>query len=109
MFCRINRLSYFSVVDITLKKNTMKKATPEQLDYKTTRFEDLGFFIEYLVDGKLMGTKNVSDNDRGCVGWESTQHHIAEENIVFKKRKIKAGMNYSTRIYPLCGKVIKNS
>jgi len=73
-----------------------------------TRFEELGFFIEYLVDGKLIGTKNVETNDRGCVGYESTQRHTAKEKIEFKNKKnIKAGTEYSTRIYPLCGKLIK--
>lgn len=72
-----------------------------------TRFESLGFFIEYLVDGKLIGTKNVDSNDRGCVGYESTQHHVAEEKMVFKTKHIKKGTKYYTRIYPLCGKFIK--
>jgi hypothetical protein len=73
-----------------------------------TRFEELGFFIEYIVDGKLIGTKNVESNDRGCIGYASRQDHIAEEKITFKGTKhIKPGTNYYTRIYPLCGKLIK--
>ena len=85
------------------------KATPQELDYQTTKFEDLGFFVEYIVDGKLIGIKNVPTNETGKVGYESTQHFTAEETIVFKNKKIKKGMNYYTRIYPLCGKVIKNN
>ena len=107
MFCRLNLLSYFCFVDITINKMNVK-ATPQELDYQTTKFEDLGFFIEYIVDGRLIGVKNVSTNDRGSVGYESTKHHIAEETIVFKNKKIAKGTAYYTRIYPLCGKVIKN-
>jgi hypothetical protein len=82
-------------------------ALPQELQYERTEFESLGFFIEYLIDGKLIGCRNVDTNDRGCVGYESKQNHTAEETLVFKaNKKIKKGTNYQTRIYPLCGKVI---
>lgn len=84
------------------------KAKPNELNYHTTEFDIFGFFIEYVMaDGKLAGTINVEKNDRGCIGYESTQHHVADKDIKFKSRTIKKGMEYRTRIYPLCGKVIK--
>lgn len=84
------------------------KAKPHELNYQGTDFESLGFFIEYLVDGRLIGVVNVKENDRGSVGYESTKRHIAEETITFKRnKKIVKGQEYYTRIYPLCGKVIK--
>jgi hypothetical protein len=83
------------------------KANPNELNYETTQFEDLGFFIEYLVDNRLIGTKNVDENPAGKVGHESTETHIAESDIIFKRKKIKKGTTYQTRVYPLCGKVIK--
>ena len=80
----------------------------KELNYQVNKFESLGFFVEYLVEGgKLIGTKNIDENDRGCVGYESTQTHTAQEDIVFKTKKIKKGTKYYTRIYPLCGKPIK--
>ena len=106
MFCRLMLMSYFCSVDIT-KKQAKMKATAQELDYKKTTFEHLGFFVEYLVDGKLMGTKNVETNESGLIGYESTQHFVATEKIVFKRKQIKKGTSYYTRIYPLCGKVIK--
>ena len=84
------------------------KASAQDLNYQTTKFEDLGFYLEYIVDGKLIGVKNVETNDRNAIGYESTMHHTAEADILFKNKKIKAGTKYYTRIYPLCGKVITN-
>lgn len=80
----------------------------KQLDYKLNEFESLGFFVEYIVDKKMIGTKNVPTNETGKIGYESTQHFTAEEDILFKNKKIKKGTNYYTRIYPLCGKPIIN-
>ena len=83
--------------------------TKEKLTSSNTRFEDLGFFIEYLVNDKLIGCKNVPTNNRGCVGYYSRQNHIAESDIKFKNKVIKSGTEYHTRIYPLCGKVINKT
>jgi len=78
-----------------------------------TQFENLGFFLEYQVKNKLIGTKNVSENPSGKIGWESTTEKIAEADINFvnyagkHKARIKKGTHYKTRIYPLCGRIIK--
>lgn len=80
--------------------------TKEKLTPQNTRFEDLGFFIEHLIDGKLIGCIKVDTNDRDCIGYYSKREHIASKDIVFGKKRIKKGTNYQTRIYPLCGKVI---
>jgi hypothetical protein len=84
------------------------KTKISELNYVTTKFENLGFFIEYLIGGNLIGCRNVPENERGCVGYESTQHEFAHETILLdRNKKIKKGSNYYTRIYPLCGRVIK--
>lgn len=77
-------------------------------------FEDLGFFVEYVVDGKIVGTKEVAENPGGQIGYYSTRHLRANKEITFKthdgkpsKKKIKPGDLYKTRIYPKCGKQIK--
>jgi hypothetical protein len=75
------------------------KTKISELNYVTTKFEDLG---------NLIGCRNVPENERGCVGYESTQHEFAHETILLdRNKKIKKGSNYYTRIYPLCGRVIK--
>lgn len=79
----------------------------KQLDHKINKFEDIGFFVEYIVESKLIGTKIVEENESGKIGYESTQHFTATEDILLKNKKIKKGTNYYTRIYPLCGRPIK--
>ena len=75
----------------------------------SAKFKHLGFFIEHQVGSKLVGTTLVDENQSGLIGWESTETHIAKEDILLQRgKKIKKGQTYKTRIYPLCGKVIKN-
>lgn len=69
-----------------------------------TQFENIGYFIEYIINTKLIGTKLIDQPDRKEIGYYSTQHHIAENDILFNnKKKIKKGQSYYTRLYPLCG------
>lgn len=68
-------------------------------------FEDLGFFIEYHVDNKYVGSISVIENDRDCIGYYSRIETIAKEDIKFKNNKIiRKGIIYTSYIYPLCGK-----
>lgn len=70
----------------------------------TTQFQNLGYFLEYLVDGKYIGSVNISEPDRKEVGYYGRIDAVAEKDIVFKnKKRIKKGQNYYTRMYPLCG------
>ena len=101
MFCRLGLIPYFCSVDITFKTDKMEN-TPK------IKFEHLGFFLEYIVDGKFIGTKNVDENVSGKIGYESTTHFTAEEDIILKNKKIKKGTQYYTRTYPLCGRIINN-
>lgn len=75
-----------------------------------SKFESLGFFIEFLVDGKLIGTKNVKENPhpKKEVGYYSKQVKVADSDIIFKNKRIKKGSTYYTRVYPLNGKTIQN-
>jgi hypothetical protein len=70
-------------------------------------FEDLGFFIEYHVNNKYVGSITVIENDRDCIGYYSRKDSIADEDIKFTNNKvIKKGTQYHSYIYPLCGKTI---
>lgn len=70
----------------------------------TTHFEDLGYFLEYLVDGKYIGSINIDKPDREQIGYYGKIDAIAEKDIIFKnKKRIKKGQHYYTRMYPLCG------
>lgn len=70
-------------------------------------FKDIGYFVEYLIDTKLIGTKIIEKADREKIGYYSRIDAIAEQDIVLdNKKKIKKGQSYYTRLYPLCGKQI---
>ena len=70
----------------------------------TTQFQNLGFCLEYLVNGKYVGSVIISEPDREEIGYYGRIDAIAKEDIVFKnKKRIKKGQSYYTRMYPLCG------
>jgi len=70
-------------------------------------FEDIGYFVEYIIDTKCIGTKIISEPDREQIGYYGRIDAVAEEDIIFKnKKRIKKGQAYFTRMYPLCGKKI---
>lgn len=68
-------------------------------------FKNIGYFVEYLIDTKLIGTKIIQEADRDKIGYYSRIDSVAEEDILLdNKKKIKKGQSYYTRLYPLCGK-----
>jgi len=70
-------------------------------------FKDIGYFVEYCVNGKLIGTLLINKPDRDEVGYYSRIDAIADTDIKLQKNKIiKKGTKYYTRLYPLCGEKI---
>tara|TARA_R110002049_G_scaffold130412_6_gene288796 strand:- start:586 stop:807 length:222 start_codon:yes stop_codon:yes gene_type:complete len=70
-------------------------------------FKDLGYFVEYCVDGKLIGTLLIDNPDREDIGYYSRIDAIADSDIKLQRNKIiKKGTKYYTRLYPLCGQKI---
>jgi len=70
-------------------------------------FKDIGYFLEYYVDGKFIGTTLLDEPDRAEIGYYSKQDAIAEQDIHLQsKKRIKQGTKYYTRMYPLCGRKI---
>jgi hypothetical protein len=71
-----------------------------------TNFEHLGYFLEYMIDTKYIGSKIIEQPDRKEVGYYGRIDAIASEDIVLdNKKRIKKGQSYYTRMYPLCGKL----
>ena len=81
------------------------------LRYKTftmKQFETIGYFLEYIIDGKFIGTKRIDKPDRDQVGYYSRINATATEDIILdNSKKIKSGQDYYTRIYPLNGRRVK--
>jgi hypothetical protein len=65
----------------------------------------IGYFEEYLVQGKFIGTLVCEKQDRE-IGYYGKQVFIAKADIQLdNKKKIKKGQEYYTRYYPLNGKM----
>lgn len=70
-------------------------------------FEHLGYFKEYFVNNKFIGTI-ACEKDREEIGYAGRRKEILAETIILDKgKKIKANTEVVTAIYPLCGKSIK--
>lgn len=69
-------------------------------------FEDLGYYKEYYVNKKFIGTL-ICEKDRELIGYEGRKTEITTEIITLKNKKvIKKGVEVRTILYPLCGKMI---
>tara|TARA_R110000803_G_scaffold23796_1_gene58051 strand:+ start:1904 stop:2125 length:222 start_codon:yes stop_codon:yes gene_type:complete len=67
-------------------------------------FKDIGYFLEYYIDGKYIGTTLIDQPDRDEIGYYGKQEAKADTDIKLQgKKTIKKGTNYYTRMYPLCG------
>jgi hypothetical protein len=74
-----------------------------------SQFKQNGYFIEYMVQGKYVGSINIEQPDREEVGYYGRIDAVATKDIVFNnKKRIKKGTQYYTRMYPLCGARDKN-
>jgi len=68
-------------------------------------FEQLGFFRDYFVDGKFVGSVKLNDYE-GQIGYYSKKTLVVENEIVLdNKRKIKKGTTTYHFTYPLNGKL----
>ena len=70
--------------------------------------EIIGYFEEYIINGKYIGSKICEKQERE-IGYYGKLIKKAEKDIVLdNKKKIKKGQEYYTRYYPLNGKIIEN-
>ena len=70
-------------------------------------FKDIGYFLEYYVEGKFIGTNLIDQPDREEIGYYSRIDSVADQDIKLQSKKvIKKGTKYYTRVYPMCGEKI---
>lgn len=71
-------------------------------------FNEFGFIKEYWIGNKFINTIIINDADREVIGYNGRRNEIVKDTIVFdNKKKIKAGTEVMTMLYPLCGKMKK--
>lgn len=80
----------------------MKLQYTQKIEYK-----NLGYFLEYMIDGKYIGSINIDQPDREEIGYYGRKDEVATQDIVFSnKKRIKKGERFYTRMYPLCGQTL---
>lgn len=68
-------------------------------------FQELGFYKEYYLNGKLIGLSNC-EKDREEIGYNGRKKEIIKEDLILNnKKKVKANVEYLTIIYPICGRI----
>jgi len=73
-------------------------------------FEHVGYFKEYYVKGKFIGTCKILEKDREKVGYEGKIIEVLIEDIITdNNRTIKKGETVATLLYPLCGKINRDN
>lgn len=66
-------------------------------------FQQFGFFKEYYINDKFIGFIK-SEQDREKIGFNGRKNEIINNDLILEnKKKIKAGTNVVTILYPLCG------
>ena len=72
-----------------------------------SQFEQLGYFTDYIIDDKYIGSIIIEKPDRETIGYFGRIDEVATEDIILdNKRKIKKGQSFRTMMYPLCGKFL---
>lgn len=71
-------------------------------------FHTIGYFVEYYVSGKFIGSINVDKPDRDVYGYNGKVISTLESDIVLdRKKKIKAGTEVTTMLFPINGRLKK--
>ena len=66
--------------------------------------ETIGYFEEYFVNQKFVGTKMTEQQDRE-IGYYGKQVKVADDDIILdNKKRVKKGQEFYTRYYPLNGR-----
>lgn len=68
-------------------------------------FEHIGYLKEFYIENKFIGFVKT-EKDRDSVGFAGRKLETLSETIILENgRKIKAGIQVMTIIYPLNGKI----
>jgi hypothetical protein len=66
--------------------------------------EIIGYFEEYFINGKFIGTKKCEKQDRE-IGYYGKRLYFSDTDVILDNKKvIKKGNEYYSRYYPLNGR-----
>jgi hypothetical protein len=70
-------------------------------------FENIGYAKEYYLKGKYIASKKISKKDRKETGYFGRKLETPKESFKIGKKQIKEGLQYTTILVPLSGKIIQ--
>jgi hypothetical protein len=70
-----------------------------------TNFEHVGYFKDYYVNRKFVGSILVNEKDREVYGYTGRKEEVLTEDMVINKKKLKKGTTVITELGVLCGRV----
>jgi hypothetical protein len=72
-------------------------------------FEQGKYFKEFFIANKYIGQLPCT-KDREEIGYYGRKYELLQEDIILtNKKKIKKGTEVNTIIYPVCGKIIRET
>ncbi len=75
-------------------------------------FDTFGYSVDYLKDGKYLGSVRLEEKDRENFGYSGREEKTLKENTEIKKgtKKVtlKAGLTVHTELFPLNGRIKKS-
>lgn len=71
------------------------------------KYEHIGYYEEFYINGKFIGTIPVQRPDDRKIGYDGKQTMVVNETIICdNKKKIKKGTQVYSMVFPLC-KIVK--
>ena len=70
-----------------------------------TKFENIGYFKDYYVNRKFVGTVRIEEKDREVFGYTGRKEEVLTEDMVINKKKLKKGTTVITELGVLCGRI----
>ena len=68
-------------------------------------FKHLGYFKEFYIGNKFIGNLSLTEPDRELTGYAGRIFETTTDQIILENgKKIKAGTNIMTMVYPLNGR-----
>ena len=74
------------------------------------KFEIIGYFKEWFLNGKFIGTTLMTEPEQDVFGYYSQkQETINEDTITSEGKLLKSGLQYKTYQHVLCGKYLQKT
>lgn len=69
------------------------------------KFNLLGYYKDYYVNRKFVGSIRIEEKDREVFGYTGRKEEVLTEDLVINKKKIKKGTTVVTELGVLCGRI----